>query len=70
MTDPDNIGYVQIALCINTFLLSISYWLFQKIYGVDPLTYTIQNRLGGDSHDFQQSQETAAEEFHLVEVHF
>ena len=39
MTHPANLGTIQIGLVLNTLLLIGSYWLFQWMYGTDPLTH-------------------------------
>jgi len=63
LTNPDNVGTIQIILACNSLFLTGSYWLFGWIYGVDPLTYTMK-------YAIEQNAETAAAEFTIIEVSF
>ena len=67
MTNPDNIGTIQIVLVFNTLLLSLCYWLFQWIYGEDPMSYTM-NSIENYKHAFKQNKEATSSEFTLVKV--
>ena len=67
ITNPDNIGTIQIVLALNTVILTLTYWLFQWIYGEDPMTYTM-NSIEKNKNAFKQDTETKSSEFALVEV--
>ena len=67
MTNPDNIGTIQLILVLNTVILSASYWLFQWIYGQDLMSYTM-NSLEKKKDAIKQDQETKSSEFTLIEV--
>ena len=69
LTNPDNIGVIQLILALNTLILTGSYWGFQWIYGVDPMTYSMRPYMEQNYPDaFKQDKETAAAEFALVAV--
>ena len=68
VTDPNHIGYVQLGLCLNTLFLTGSYWIFQQVYGLDPLAFTMRQIFLEQPHAVQQDSQTAATEFDLVEV--
>ena len=67
ITNPDNIGTIQIVLALNTVILTLTYWLFQWIYGEDPITFTM-NSIEKNKNAFKQDTETKSSEFALVEV--
>ena len=67
MTNPDNIGTIQIVLVFNTLLLSLCYWLFQWIYGEDLMSYTM-NSMENKKYAFKQNKEATPSEFAFVKV--
>ena len=65
MTNPDNVGTIQLILFFNTIALSGSYYIFQWIYGVDPMTYSMRYY---SPDAVQQDTETTPTEFTLTWV--
>ena len=63
MTNPDNVGTIQLILFFNTIALSGSFYTFQWIYGVDPITYSMRYY---SPHAVQQDTETTTSEFTLT----
>jgi len=63
MTNPDNVGTIQLILFFNTICLSGSYYIFQWIYGVDPMTYSMRYY---NPDAIEQNTETTATEFTLT----
>ena len=67
ITNPDNVGTIQVVLAINTVVMSITYWFFQWVYGEDLMSFTM-NSFERNKNAFKPSTETTPTEFAIVEV--
>jgi len=66
ITNPDNVGTIQVVLALNTVIMSITYWLFQWVYGEDLMSYTM-NSIEKNKNAFKPGTETTPTEFAIVE---
>ena len=67
ITNPDNVGTIQVVLAINTVVTSITYWFFQWVYGEDLMSFTM-NSFERNKNAFKPGTETTPTEFAIVEV--